>query len=68
MQGRRDGGEYGGIKINAQGWWESDKISVESWWGFCPHGLGYRKYGNLRVIDKVTELPMHTDVVRSMGV
>ena len=41
IQGRRCGGKYGSIKINAQDWWESDKISVGSWWGFCPHGWGH---------------------------
>jgi hypothetical protein len=51
-----------------ENWLEVNKILEGNWWGFCPHGLGYRKYGNLRVIDKVRELPMHTDMVISMGV
>ncbi len=42
----------------AQSWWKSDKISAGSWWGFCPHGWGYREYGNLEVPYKGRGPPM----------
>ncbi len=40
IQGKRGGGEYGSIKINAQDWWESDKISVGNLVGVLSPRMG----------------------------